>query len=233
MSEVYTKDERKEDTYTLGPVPGVKFPKLLPERGHGVIPESVFPYPGSSVQVIPATLVLRVVCAASIDTPPSPSTKPLNPAGGVFFVATKKTCSLIEGWPGTVALKVITAFWVPVTLLQSTVASTRTSGLLGDTEPVEGVKISHDSFAVALKVNGDGPPAPTSTNRLLKGTKLSNVATKGGQFNIAAHWLGLSPGLIINELMGSQAENHNAACHVPAVPSGEMRIAPGSACFFS
>lgn len=60
----------------LGPSPAEKFPKLFPLRGHGVIPDTVFPYPGNSVQVIPATEVLRDACAASIDTPPSPSTNP-------------------------------------------------------------------------------------------------------------------------------------------------------------
>ena len=59
-----------------GPVPAVKF-SSAPPRGQGVTPDTVLPYPGSSVHVIPATLVLREVCAASIEMPPSPSTNPV------------------------------------------------------------------------------------------------------------------------------------------------------------
>lgn len=76
-------------------------------------------------------------------------------------------------------------------------ASTRTSGLEGDTEPELGVNLSQETFAVAVKVNGDGPPAPTSMNREFSGTKESNVRVGGGQLYPWLHWFGLSPGLEI------------------------------------
>lgn len=47
-------------------------------RGHGVTADTVLPNPGSSIQLIPALLVLRLAWAASIEIPPSPSTKPVH-----------------------------------------------------------------------------------------------------------------------------------------------------------
>ena len=60
----------------LGPLPTVKL-RSSPPRGHGVTPETVRPRPGISIQVMPSTVVFRDACAASMDTVPSPSTKPL------------------------------------------------------------------------------------------------------------------------------------------------------------
>ena len=121
---------------------------------------------------------------------------PLNPFGEAFFVATKKACTDAGSWLWGLAVKVMRAKDSPTGMLsQLTVASTRTSGLLGEMLPVLGVSFNQVALVVAVNVNGEGPPAPTSMNRLLNGTKLSRVNIGGGQLNCAAHWFGLSPGL--------------------------------------
>ena len=63
-------------THRLGPSPTEKLAPLLPVRGQGVIPDRVLPYPGNSVHVTPDTDSLRVAWTASMEIPPSPSTKP-------------------------------------------------------------------------------------------------------------------------------------------------------------
>lgn len=89
---------------------------------------------------------------------------------------------VIGGWPVDAELNVMTAVEFPAAKAsQSTVASTRTSGLFDDTLPLFGVSLSQVTFAVAVNVNGAGPPAPTSINRLLNGTKLSRVKVGNGQ----------------------------------------------------
>ena len=75
------KRERGRGTHKLGPVPALKFAPPFPILGQGVTPLTVLPNPGNSVHVTPLTLVFRLACPASIDTPPSPSTNPLNPSG--------------------------------------------------------------------------------------------------------------------------------------------------------
>lgn len=87
----------------------------------------------------------------------------------------KKTGTFSIGWPWAVALKLICAICTPSTLLQSTVASTRSSRFEGETEPLFGVNISHEALDVAVNVKGDGPAAPTSMNRELRGTYESSV----------------------------------------------------------
>lgn len=71
----WSRPAQNVKTHMLGPLPAVKL-SSLPPRGHGVTPDSVFPIPGNSVHVRPETLVFRDACAASMDTVPSPSTKP-------------------------------------------------------------------------------------------------------------------------------------------------------------
>lgn len=62
-------------THRVGPAPIWKVSSV---RGQGVTPDNVFPKPGKFLQVTPFTVVLRVAWAASIETTPSPSTKPIN-----------------------------------------------------------------------------------------------------------------------------------------------------------
>ena len=87
----------------------------------------------------------------------------------------------MPGWPGTVASKLIIAYSTPETWLQSTEANTRVSGLDGETEPLLGLKLSQETFELAVNVKGFGPPAPTSMKREPNGTKGSIVSVGGGQ----------------------------------------------------
>lgn len=80
-----------------------------------------------------------------------------------------------------VATKFTDAVSAPVTLLQSTEKNTRTSGLLVLTDPLFGEIFSHDALLVTVKVNGEGPPAPTSTKRVPNVTKGSMVIVGAGQ----------------------------------------------------
>ena len=157
-----------------GPVPAVKF-SSAPPRGQGVTPDTVLPYPGTSVHVMPLTDVLRDACAASMEMPPSPSTKPLNPPGTTVWFATSIAGTTDAGCPAAVAVNVIAAFWTPETLLQSTEKYTRVSGLLGLTEPEVGEIFTQEALLVTVNLKGEGPPAPTSMKRLPKGTKGSSV----------------------------------------------------------
>ena len=89
---------------------------------------------------------------------------------------------VIGGWPVDAELNVMTAVEFPAAKAsQSTVASTRTSGLDGETEPELGVRCNQETFEMAVNVNGDGPPAPTAMYRELKGTRESMVIVGGGQ----------------------------------------------------
>lgn len=87
-----------------------------------------------------------------------------------MWFAVNVTVTDIEGWFCTCAAKVTSALSAPNTLLQSALMKTRCSGALGEIEPFAGEMISHDALLVAVKVNGVGPPAATSTKRLPAGT---------------------------------------------------------------
>jgi hypothetical protein len=67
----------------LGPVPAVKFCSF-PPRGKGLTADKVRPWFGSSNQLMPLTDVFLEACAASIEIPPSPSTKPIIVQGNVM-----------------------------------------------------------------------------------------------------------------------------------------------------
>ena len=78
-------------------------------------------------------------------------------------------------------MNVIAANWAPSTFDQSAVTKIRCSGLLGLIEPLEVESCSHETFVVAVHVNGAGPPAETSMKRFPNGTNESSVMVGGGQ----------------------------------------------------
>ena len=104
------------------------------------------------------------------------------------------------GWPDAVAVKLTTALlspsfnWFQFGML----TKTRCSGVFGDMDPRGVDTFSQVTLLKTVKVNGVGPPAPTSMYRSWTGEKLSKVIVGDGQLYPCAHWLGLSPGLIYN-----------------------------------
>lgn len=166
----------------LGPLPAVKL-SSFPPRGQGVTPDTVRPSPGISVQVMPSTDVFRAAWPASMDTTPSPSTKPIKhhcvshhrrsqlphrnspvkPSSTTVLFAVTSTGTLFITFPLTVASIVTVAPCAPsATLLQSTLTYTLCSGCAGEIEPLEDETCTHDSFATMVNVKEVGPPAPMS-----------------------------------------------------------------------
>ena len=148
-------------------------------------------YPGISVQEMPCTDVFREACAASIEITPVPSTNPsgpqlifffkkkayfcginykhipLNPLDGVFFVAMKITGTTSADRPDAVAVKLTTAWFSPsFNWFQfGMLTNTRCSGAFGDMDPREVDTFSQVTLLKTVKVNGVGPPAPTTIYR--------------------------------------------------------------------
>ena len=94
------------------------------------------------------------------------------------------TGTVIACWPFPAAdlkLKLAAPTVPPGILLQSTLINTRFSGSLGETDPEEGERRTQDALDETVNVNGFGPPAPTSTKRLPKGTYGSRVRVGKGQ----------------------------------------------------
>ena len=115
-----------------------------------------------------------------METAPSPSTNPmtslskrfrlvtflsvpLKPLGTTVLFAVRVTGTDKADWPSIVAVKVATAVCTPVTWLQSTLRKTRSSGLDVEIEPEVDESCSQDALLVMANVNGEGPPAATST----------------------------------------------------------------------
>ncbi len=115
--------------------------------------------------------------------------------GTTVLFAVNVTVTDIGGWFWTLAAKVISALSAPVTLLQSTLRNTRCSGEVAEIEPLEGEISSQEALLLALKVNGVGPPALTSTKRLPAGTNGSREIEGLGQPYPSAQLFTSSPGL--------------------------------------
>lgn len=159
---------------------------------------------------------------------------PLNPLGGVFFVAIKLTGTTSAGWPDAVAVKVTTALFSPSFnwFQLGTLTNTRCSGVFGDIDPRCVDTFSQVTLLNTVKVNGVGPPAPTSMYRSWIGEKLSKVIVGYGQLYPCAHWLGLSPGLFYHLNFQYPPKFRTGVTYqAPAVPSGAILITPANASF--
>ena len=106
---------------------------------------------------------------------------PEKPLGTFVWFAVNVTVLDMDGWPCTVALKIMNAVSTPVTWLQSTLKKTRCSGALGEIEPCGGEMLNQETLLVATNVNGVGPPAEISTNRFPAGTNGSSDMEGSGQ----------------------------------------------------
>jgi len=199
--------------------------------------------------VIPFTDEFLVAWTASIETKPSPSTKPLgddqechvdrkkaldmpwkSPETDIL-AALKRTLTDMDGWPVAFPVNVIRAVLTPLSRLDQSLIlkNTLSSGLVGEMDPDEGEASTQEALLETSKSKELGPPAPTSTKRFGKTEKDSRFTVGGGQLYPCAHCDGLSPGLknqLICFIKGTTQNTYQA----PRVPSGAIRMNPARAC---